>query len=475
MSNETNLIMKRRFISRILESGLLIIAVALGVGAAASGLSLMFHTKDYSEDLLNSATYKEVVVTTRANLEDMDYPVIEKTPNTTVLTVSDLEAGDLIDDVLFSYVVSSSRIKLITEDSSTGNFGGPEGRSNGQETSTNNTDIQKPTTDGGVEQPAQDSPGDQQAPPEGPGGDFREQMDETLQKMKDNPDYLLSEEEELNGAQVTSQFFLAWEFEAETGSLFADSDYSSNGNPIILGSELAKKINTNNLDDLTGKKIASWGNVYTVVGVLAETGTKYDNRFLTPKKSVSNNAFMRMFGDTQLRFYVDDVTLLDSTVSQLETWFESQYGEGQVIVSNPRNEATKVVSRNSGISFLILFLSLAGLFIASVNVSNILMSRSLRMKKHVGILKALGASKNSIMMLFVKEAVLITVIGSILGTFLALPLSMTMEESLGLGEVSWFYIILGVVLSSMLTLLFSVLPARQSMNIEAAEAMRSAG
>jgi len=46
---------------------------------------------------------------------------------------------------------------------------------------------------------------------------------------------------------------------------------------------------------------------------------------------------------------------------------------------------------------------------------------------------------------------------------------------LGLGEVSWFYILIGVLLSSLLTLLFSVIPARQNSGIEAAEAMRSAG
>jgi ABC-type antimicrobial peptide transport system permease subunit len=118
---------------------------------------------------------------------------------------------------------------------------------------------------------------------------------------------------------------------------------------------------------------------------------------------------------------------------------------------------------------------LAGLFIASVNVSNILMSRSIRMKKHVGILKALGGSKKSILMLFVKEALVITITGSILGTLLAIPLSITMEKSLGLGEVSWIYIIAGVCLSSVLTLMFSVFPAKQSMNIEASEAMRTAG
>ncbi|MBN2617736.1 MAG: ABC transporter permease [Spirochaetales bacterium] len=464
MSNETSLIMKRRFMGRILESGLLIIAVALGVGAAASGLSLMFHTKEYSQNLLNSAEYKEIVVTTRANVEDMTYPVVEKTPNTTTLTTADLKAGEIIDEVLYSYVVSSSHIRLVTEEST--NMGFPrEGGANPPQENAN------PENSNGSSSNEM-----QPGPPEG--GDNMGQISEmleTFEDIKENPDYLVPEVEEIEGVEVTAQFFDAWGINAQDGSLFTSSDYTGSSNIIVLGSEMAKTLNTGNYNSVIGKKIVAWDKVYKVVGVLEETGSKYDNYYVTPKKEVSNSFFMRRFGDTQLRFYVDNVNQLDTTATQLSDWFTTQYGEGQVEISNPREEASKVVSRNNGISFLILFLSLAGLFIASVNVSNILMSRSLRMKKHVGILKALGASKKNILMIFVKEALLITSIGSVLGTFLALPLSITMEESLGLGDVSWVYIIIGVFMSSILTLIFSVLPARQSVDIEAAEAMRSAG
>ena len=44
MRSEAGKVVSRRFASRIVESGLLILAVALGVGAASSGFSLLANT-----------------------------------------------------------------------------------------------------------------------------------------------------------------------------------------------------------------------------------------------------------------------------------------------------------------------------------------------------------------------------------------------------------------------------------------------
>jgi putative ABC transport system permease protein len=159
----------------------------------------------------------------------------------------------------------------------------------------------------------------------------------------------------------------------------------------------------------------------------------------------------------------------------LTNWFEKTYGEGEFVISNPREEAERLMDRNRGISYLILFLSLAGLFIASVNISHILMSRTLRMKKYVGILKALGAAKNDIFKLFGTEALVVTLAGALLGSVIAFPLSNAMERAMGLDQSARVYIMMGIVLSSLLTLAFSIVPSFQNSGFEAAEAMKTAG
>lgn len=446
MTKEANLVMRRRFLGRILESGLLILAVALGVGAAAAGLSLLFHTREYSSDLLKSSAYREVVISTRSSAEDMEFPFVESVSEGTVLTAKDLKAGELIDEVAYSYITTDTRLRFITAE-----------------------------TEAPGERP-QDNGGDSR---QGQEDERRAQMEAMIEEAKsisDDPNYIVPEVDEINGLEITEEFFSAWNLDTTEGSIFTRSDFSSRKSIIVLGSKAAEVLNVQGYDQLVGKKLLSYDGVYTVVGVLEESGTDYDGYFYTPKEQLEGDFSLRRSRDNSLlRFYVTDLDRLDDVADQLHGYFENLYGEGQVEVSNPREEALRVVERNSGISLLILFLSLSGLFIASVNVSNILISRALRMRKHVGILKALGASKVMILQLFVKEAVTVTLAGAMLGTLLAIPLAINMEEALGLGAVSYINIIFGVVIASLVTLLFTVLPARQNMDIEAADAMRVAG
>ena len=97
------------------------------------------------------------------------------------------------------------------------------------------------------------------------------------------------------------------------------------------------------------------------------------------------------------------------------------------------------------------------------------------MKKHVGILKALGASNRDVMKLFTSEVLAITFIGALVGTLIALLLSKTMESAMGLDGGTWLFILIGVILSSLLTFTFSIIPSLQNSRFEAAEAMRTAG
>jgi ABC-type antimicrobial peptide transport system permease subunit len=186
------------------------------------------------------------------------------------------------------------------------------------------------------------------------------------------------------------------------------------------------------------------------------------------------SGFRNMFMNTQLRFAVEDPEKLDETATLLNGWFTRQFGEDQIVISNPRAEAEQLIARNTGISILILFLSAAGFFIALVNVSNILMSRVLRMKKNVGILMALGSSKQGIMNLFLTEALMLAIAGAIAGAILAVPLSNYMRTAAGIESSSWVYIAIGAVFAGVLTTLFGLIPSRQFMKIDPAQAMRSA-
>ena len=456
MHNESAKIISRRFMDRFLESGLLIIAVALGIGAASSGIALLANTISTSRELLDSQTYKELVVSTAAEAEDMEEPVsLKAVQETAVLSSEDLNAADLVPFVSHAYVYDNYRYHLVNEESI-----------------SKETEMRAQFQAGTAESTADDDPEDIDPEAE----KFRPQQvsEEEFAQMSEQSNIIIAELDEISGHKVTPEFFEAWDIDVSAGSLFSEQDMTGNSNIAVLGSDLAELLVEEGEDtaSLLVKQILSREGLVTVIGILE--AQEDSEVFYSPYRSSAVGDFRRMAMNTQLRFTVDDTEKLDETAAQLQQWFDSQFGEQQVVISNPRAEAEQLISRNTGLALLIMFLSLSGLFIASVNVSNILMSRAMRMKKHVGILMALGSSRARISQLFAWESAAITLMGAILGTFISIPLGRYMQASLSITEGTWLFTLMGVVLSAALTLLFGLLPARQFTKIDPAIAMRAA-
>ncbi|HTH13574.1 MAG TPA: ABC transporter permease [Spirochaetia bacterium] len=472
MAKEAVKVIARRFTARMLESGLLVLAVALGVGATAAGFSLLANTQKVGAEMLASPAYREIVVATQTKADDMESPaVLKPSKDNVILTASDLSVAQSVPGVRYAYVSSGTELrflnqKAITQMASMGP--GPGGAAPAASTSTT-------TKSGSTTQTS--------APKAASGnGGFRPPSEDDLTKAKAEADVFITDVDQLRGSAVTPQYFSAWGLKAATGSLFADSESQSDTTTlVVLGANAATQIagTGNDPKTLVGKKILTWEGYASVVGILAVSGTDtIDNSFFTPYQTpAADSGFgppRRMSFNVQLRFSVSNPSQLEKAAASLSSLLSQTYSTDQLVVSNPRAEAQKLIDRNTGIGVLILFLALAALFIASVNVSHILMSRGLRMRKGVGILMALGASKASVLQLFAGEGVFLSTAGSLLGALLAWPLSQTMESALGLSSSSLVFLAAGVAGAWVLNLVFSILPAVQNSQIPPADAMRAA-
>ncbi len=458
MFSEPYKIIFRRFINRLTESGLLIISVALGVGAFAAGGTLFVNVVNQNNEMLNSPTYKEIVVSTRADKDSMEYPVEEiLLSESAILTQDDLTAAEMIPTISYSYIMNNTQLRMINEDFS-------EQQEMVERINPNSSsDSSSESSDGQMEPPSDDMRNNAM-------------FDEDISQLMNDSSIVMSNDDELSGYEVTSEFFDAWDINAEYGSLFSSNDYESTNSLVILGSELATSLvnEGDEISSLIGKRLLAMQGYQTIVGIAQETDSSYDYQFFSPYSS-SNSGFgdfRRMSMNTELKFSVSDSEDLESVSSMLDSWFDSEYGENQVIVSNPRLEAEQTVSRNTGISILLLILAISGLFISSVNIAHILLSRTLRMKKHVGILMALGSTRKQVNKLFSMEAILIIVLGTFLGLLIAIPINNQMQSALSLSITSNWTIIVSATVSALLIFAFTLIPIRRFDRIKPADAMR---
>jgi hypothetical protein len=170
---------------------LLIISVALGVGAFAAGGTLFVNVINENNQVLNSPSYKEIVVSTREESDSMEVPVKEKLLNEdAILAQSDLTAAEMIPSISYSYIMNSTRLRMINEDfqEQANNFAPPE---------QNNESSQ----DGG----------DTQVQPNNQQDRLDELLEDGFDSILSDNSIVLSDEDEISGYNVTSQFFDAWD------------------------------------------------------------------------------------------------------------------------------------------------------------------------------------------------------------------------------------------------------------------------
>ncbi|MDC7218459.1 MAG: ABC transporter permease [Spirochaetales bacterium] len=455
MRGEDKRIMTREMERKLVETLLLVLAVALGVGVAAAGFSLAATAGVRSARELALPQYREIAISTRSDAEDSDSPAqLNEKDEEISLTYADLDAAREVPSVSGGFILKDENYHL----------GDPMARFQRQ----GNQPPDAP--EAGENPPAGQEP--QQNDTSDPMAEMQAALAEMQEEMANEPEPLM---DELRGYEVTADFFEIRSLYASEGSLFTLSDMENQRPLMVVGSEIASTLFEDGI--ALNRKIQVFDTIYRVSGILEETGTELDSRVFTPMQ-VSSAMTVRGPGayrgsSSTLYFSVDDPEDLSPAAEQLNSWFSAEYGEGAVNIDIPRTEASEAADRNGRLITLILFLALSGLLIASVNVSNILMGRAMRREKMVGILKALGASKKRIFLLFFEEALIIGVAGSLLGAGLSLLITRIMTDSMGLEAFSAGGITGGILFALTITLALTLFPAFQASRIEAAQAMRT--
>ncbi len=463
---EDRTIILRAISRRIVESFLLILGLALGIGAAAAGIALVSRTMTASKEMLASPEYREIIVSTREDTTEMEIPaIVDDDTERAVITSIDLQAANDAPDVRYAYLKNNrifrNQAAMIERFQSGGGIGG--GKAGGD------------TGGGGSMPPPPEDPA-AGSPPNAQTAQRQGIMDLMNSLDLSGPQPVM---EEWYGYAVSPEYFDAWGLHAARGSLFTLADIASGGKPMILGTELAETLYDG--EDPLGRKVLIFREIYTIAGILEPTGNEIDRLAFAPafmpdiqgEIDSSNPMAGRMRFNTTLSFMVDDYTRLDEAADQLRQYFDREYGAGRVVITIPREEAEATRDRNSRLVTIILFLALAGLFIAGVNVSNILLSRALRRQKTVGILKALGSSKHAIFKLFFSEALIIGLGGTAVGVVISIFLAGLMQRTINLGRINPVMLAVGVGISWIITTVLTIFPAMQASRIPAADAIRS--
>lgn len=113
------------------------------------------------------------------------------------------------------------------------------------------------------------------------------------------------------------------------------------------------------------------------------------------------------------------------------------------------------------------------LLIGGIGIMNIMLASILERTKEIGIIKAIGATKQDIVLQFLSESVLISLGGGIIGCILGIVGAYILELTTGIETiVTLGSILLSFLVATLIGLIFGVLPAKSAANKNPIEAIR---
>ncbi|EIA09654.1 ABC transporter permease [Flavobacterium frigoris] len=288
---------------------------------------------------------------------------------------------------------------------------------------------------------------------------------------------------DVNMVPVSYEFIDIQGLEFEKGRFYNESEANSGSKVIVLGNEIAKSLFDES--EPIGKNVRVYGQRFTVIGVLKKQGAGLFGDSNDTSAFIPVNFIRQLYGDnnTSLTNVIVfkpnkgvDMGAYKAEISQkLRAFRGLKAGDSDNFFINVFSGFTDLID---GIILNMKFggwvISLFSLLVGGFGIANIMFVSVKERTNLIGIQKSLGAKNRFILFQFLFEAIILSVIGGIIGLLLvwiiALVLTNVLEFEfvLGMGNV-----LLGTLLAAIIGLISGILPAISASRLDPVEAIRT--
>jgi putative ABC transport system permease protein len=271
------------------------------------------------------------------------------------------------------------------------------------------------------------------------------------------------------------------------GRFFTEEENRSSSPVCVLGE--GAKVNLLGYDNAVGKYVKVNDTWLQVVGVLSPQATGDSDAEGAQAANRNNliiaplNTVMRRFEDntSYLKDEIDGIymkvgTNVDSietsnVVRAILTATHKDAGDFTVIVPAGLLEQRK----QTQMIFNVVMICIAGisLLVGGIGIMNIMLATVLERTREIGVRRAIGARQADIVRQFLTEAVLISIVGGLIGIAFGFSLSKIIASAAGWSTlVTTSSIVIAFGVSVSIGLLFGIYPAVQAAKLDPIEAIR---
>jgi putative ABC transport system permease protein len=276
---------------------------------------------------------------------------------------------------------------------------------------------------------------------------------------------------------------MVYDINLEEGRFFTAQEEERRANVVVLGHDAAQELFGQ--ESALGKEVEIEGDVFTVIGVLA----KQKQVFGGGKNPNDNSAHFPLFTFRKLHPEILDYWIsvkyddAKNKVAVEDEIREMLRRRRKVHTDQPDNFAIFTSdgllqlwnSLTGGLFVFLVGVSSVGLMVGGVGVMNIMLVSVTERTREIGIRKALGATRRTIMLQFTLEAMTLCAFGGVIGILIGAALTLVLKLVLGAvlpAQMSAIWALTAFTVSCIIGLVFGIYPAWKAATLDPIEALR---
>ena len=281
---------------------------------------------------------------------------------------------------------------------------------------------------------------------------------------------------------TTANYLEVRKYQLAAGRMFTSQEDEGRQRLVVLGQTVVTNLGIRSPDAIIGEAVRIKGLQFTVIGVLKSKGQSSpfgdpDDQVLVP---ITTGRF-RLFGTDRLRsisVLAQSEDKIPEAMADVQRVLRRQHrltsGKADDFQIRSQADFLNTLGETTAVfTYLLSGIAAVSLLVGGIGIMNIMLVSVTERTREIGIRKALGATRANILLQFLIEAVVLCLLGGLIGAAVGSGGAAAMSRFAQWNtQISPSSIVMAFVFSAVVGVLFGVWPARRAAGLDPIVALR---